>query len=268
MTSWSLAVRFTNPYQFHFTLWNFNFTNYIYQFNFKHLSYKTPVHPMKPTTFAHLSHHSTFQKPSPSLWQNGHFLIHAKFPLVFAYHTSNSPFFFRRVLYKYILYNLWFHHFQPIWKICSSNWIISPGRNLKKIETINPYFFGWRKNPKRRTHRYILSVSKKRWIIIAATSRSEPVLSRHATAGYVKLVQVGVFLKRWWVLLFYSQIIHLKIGFPSFSPSTLGYPYFWKHPSIPLPWKTNKRVYILENWKSLGLRLLRFLLKKTCVFGC
>ena len=108
MTSWSLAVRFTNPYQFHFTLWNFNFTNYIYQFNFQHLSYKTPFHLMKPTTFAHLSHHSTFKKSSPETscyMQSFHLFLRIKLPIL--------PF-FGRVLYIYILicgFNM-FNHFE------------------------------------------------------------------------------------------------------------------------------------------------------------
>ena len=48
-------------------------------------------------------------------------------------------------------------------------------------------------------------------------------------------IQTLIPLEKVWIPL---EIINFNRGFPLFSPSILGYPYFWKHPYVPkVCWK-------------------------------
>ena len=72
------------------------------------------------------------------------------------------------------------------------------------------------------------------------------------------LFQYGCF-RKWWV--YPPNHPWINKGFPLFSPSILGYPYFWKHPYITLP-ETNSSHLKMDGWK-----MIRFLLGWS-IFRC
>ena len=54
-------------------------------------------------------------------------------------------------------------------------------------------------------------------------------------------------------------------GFPLFSPSILGYPYFWKHPNVCL--SQHIRFWILPNPKNTGKTHVRIQLSRVNSYG-
>ena len=85
-------------------------------------------------TFHHRSHHLTIQKPK--VHSIGHLLLkrpsHVRWKKISSIHWIWETLHLLKVSWGAILRfsSSWWLN-QPIWKICSSNWIISPGVGLK-----------------------------------------------------------------------------------------------------------------------------------------